>query len=73
MTEDPMWNDESEDWPKRSWDFHMPDGSPVDNLADLEAVSGRDADDWVYDLLHLPVGKGAPRRLIEEALSRAGR
>lgn len=72
LVADVMWNDETEDWPKRSWDFHMPDGSPVDNLADLEAVSGRAQEAWIHDLLHLPVGRGAPRKLIEEALSRAG-
>lgn len=69
----PLWNDDTEDWPKRSWDFHMPDGRPVDNLADLELVSGQSADSLAVDLLRLPFGKAAPAKLIQEAQARARR
>lgn len=68
-----VWNDETEDWPKRSWDFHNPDGSPVSTLADLEALTTQSADSLAVDLLRLPFGKAAPRELIREAQSRAAR
>lgn len=64
------WDDASEDQFKASWDFHRADGSPVDTLEDLEALTNRDAGDLARDLLRLPFGKAAPRKLIEEALAR---
>lgn len=66
-----VWSDETEDWPKQSWDFHNPDGTPVDSLADLEALTGQSADSLAIDLLRLPFGKAAPRELIQEARGRA--
>lgn len=65
-----VWNDDTEDWPKQSWDFHNPDGTPIDNLADLEAATGQSADSLALDLLRLPYGKAAPRELIQEARNR---
>ena len=62
-----QWTDESEDWPKRSWDFHNPDGSAVDTLDDLEATTGMDKRALARDLLALPFGKAAPSSLLEEA------
>lgn len=69
-TPDFGWNDTSEDWTKSTWDFHNEDGSPIDNLSDLSADTGRDSDALARDLLRLPFGKAAPRKLIEEALNR---
>lgn len=68
---DPEWDDETEDQFKKSWDFHDADGNPVRDLATLEAVSGRSAESWVPDILHLPVGRVAPEELVQECLSRA--
>jgi hypothetical protein len=68
-----VWNDETEDWPKQSWDFHNADGTPIDNLEDLEASTGQSADSLAVDLLRLPFGKAAPRELIREAQARAAR
>lgn len=65
-----VWNDETEDWPKQSWDFWNGDGTPVSTLADLEAVTGQSADSLAIDLLRLPFGKAAPRELIQEARRR---
>lgn len=70
-TVDPQWDNDTEDWPKRTFDFWI-DGRQVETLDELEAVTGRAAEAWIPDLLHLPVGLGAPTRLIQEAMNRAG-
>lgn len=67
---DIVWNDETEDWTKQSWDFINDDGSPIDNLDDLSLFTGRDVDSLARDLVRLPFGRSAPPALIEEAMSR---
>lgn len=65
--------DESEDWTKKSWDFHRGDGTSIDTLEELEAVLGHSAGSSVAeDLLRLPFGQSAPAKLIEEARRRVG-
>lgn len=64
------WDDETEDQFKATtWDFYNPDGSPINNLADLSTYTGRAIDGLAYDLVRLPFGKPAPQELIQEALA----
>lgn len=70
---DQAWTDETEDWPKQSWDFFYPDTDrPIDDLEDAAELAGRDVDDFARDLVRLPFGKAAPQRVIDQALARIG-
>ncbi len=60
--------DETEDWPKRTWDFYYRDSDrQVDDLETAAAMAGRDPKAFARDLLRLPFGKAAPYRVIEQA------
>lgn len=72
MTADAQWNDQTEDWPKRSWDFWYHSGAPINKLEDLAEVLGMDEPSTVDFLLSNEFGKAAPPELIEEARARAG-
>jgi hypothetical protein len=72
MVNDPGWTDQTEDWPKQSWDFWLQDGRPVDNLSDLCDILGGQPDDVAQDLLRLPFGRYAPPELIAEARELVG-
>lgn len=66
------WNDATEDWPKRSWDFWTHDNEPVDNLEDLSSLTGREPLDLAEGLLREPFGRYAPPKLIAEARELVG-
>lgn len=60
--------DETEDWPKATWDFYYADSDrPVDDLEAAARMANRDTRAFARDLLHLPFGKAAPHRVIQQA------
>ena len=61
------WNDESEDWPKRTWDFQRVDDTPINNLNELSAATGWAIPELARMLLNEQFGRAAPQELIEEA------
>lgn len=60
--------DETEDWPKRTWDFYYRDSNrQVDDLYVAAEMAGRTPEGFARDLLRLPFGKAAPHRVFEQA------
>lgn len=59
---------EDEDWPKRTWDIRLVDGTLVTTLAELRYVLGW-SDPQLVHMLELPVGAGMPEGLKAELVS----